>query len=226
MRESEDVASNVVSNPEGVLNISMPRTFGIFGFLPALYKFYQVHPKIRVDVSISDELVDFSESRFDAAVRLGSLSDSSLVARSLTPYNLVLCTTPEYVARKGEPNTPHDLIVHDCIATYFDDHKTAWNTLQNTWEFINDDAEYIKVAVPAKMQVNDAQGVCVMILNGQGIALLPRIMVNPYLADGRLITLLPNYQIPSRPMHLVYRKNSHMPFKLKAFIAFLMEEFG
>lgn len=226
LRESAEVASNVIQNPEGVLNISMPRSFGIFGFLPALNKFYQAHPKIRVDVSISDSLVDFSENRFDAAVRLGALSDSSLVARPLRPYKLTLCAAPAYLARKGEPATPQDLIGHDCIATYFDEHKTAWNTLQNTWEFLGDDGEFMKVSVPARMQVNDAQGVCIMVLSGQGIALLPEVIVSAHLAEGRLVELLPTYQIPPRPMNLVYRKNSHMPFKLKAFIGFLMEEFS
>lgn len=226
MRESEEVASHFIENPEGVLNVSLPRSFGIFGFLPALNKFYQAHPKIRVDVSISDALVDFSENRFDAAVRLGALSDSSLVARPLRPYKLILCAAPGYLDRRGAPSTPQELILHDCIATYFDGHKTAWNTLQNTWEFLSDDAEFIKVSVPAKMQVNDAQGVCIMVLSGQGIALLPEVVVSGYLATGQLVALLPGYQIPSRPMHLVYRKSSHMPFKLKAFIGFLMEEFS
>jgi DNA-binding transcriptional LysR family regulator len=170
--------------------------------------------------------VDLSENRFDAAVRLGILSDSSLVARPLRPYKLVLCASPAYLVKKGEPATPQDLIVHDCIATYFDEHKTAWNTLQNTWEFLGGDAEFIKVSVPARMQINDAQGVCIMVLSGQGIALLPEVMVSAHLREGRLIALLPGYQIPSRPMNLVYRKNSHMPFKLKAFIGFLMEEFS
>ncbi|RMM69729.1 LysR family transcriptional regulator [Pseudomonas savastanoi pv. glycinea] len=76
------------------------------------------------------------------------------------------------------------------------------------------------------MQVNDAQGVCIMVLSGQGIALLPEIIVSAHLTEGRLIELLPDYQIPSRPMSLVYRKNSLMPFKLKAFIGFLMDEFS
>lgn len=226
LHESEEVASHIIENPGGVLNISMPRSFGIFGFLPALDKFYQAHPKIRVDVSINDSLVDFSDSRFDAAVRLGSLSDSSLVARPLRPYTLVLCASPEYVARKGEPATLQDLLGHDCIATHFDDHKTAWNALQNTWEFINADAEFKKISVPARMQLNDAHGVCVMVLNGQGIALLPEVMVSSYLAEGRLVMLLPDYQIPHRPMSLVYRKNCYMPSKLKAFISFVVEEFS
>lgn len=226
LRESEEVASHVIGNPEGVLNISMPRSFGMFGFLPALEKFYKAHPKIRIDVSLNDSLVDFSDSRFDAAVRLGPLSDSSLVARPLRPYTLALCASPEYVARKGEPATLQDLLGHDCIATHFDDHKTAWNALQNTWEFINFDADLKKVSVPARMQLNDAQGVCVMVLSGQGIALLPEVMVGSYLEEGRLIKLLPSYKIPHRTMSLVYRKDFYMPSKLKAFIDFVVEEFG
>jgi len=226
LRESEELASHVIENPEGVLNISMPRSFGIFSFLPTLNKFYQSHPKIRVDVSISDALVDFSENRFDASVRLGTLSDSSLVARPLRPYKLVLCASPAYLAKNGRPTTPQDLIAHDCIATYFDEHKTAWNTLQNTWEFQNEDAEFVKVSVPAKMQINDAQGVCIMVLSGQGIALLPEVIVTTYISEGNLIELLPGYHVPARPMHLVYRKSSHMPFKLKAFIGFMIDEFG
>ncbi|MCU1717258.1 LysR family transcriptional regulator [Pseudomonas sp. 5P_3.1_Bac2] len=226
LRESEEAASHVVENPEGVLNISMPRTFGIFAFLPLLDKFYQALPKIRVDVSISDELVDFSDNRFDAAVRLGALTDSCLVARPLRPYKLVLCAAPAYLEKNGVPEKPEDLVIHECIATYFDEHKTTWNSLQNTWEFLRIDAEFTKVSVPARMQVNDAQGVCIMVLSGYGIALLPELMVSDHLADGRLVELLPGYQVPSRAMHLVYRKSSHMPFKLKAFIGFIMEEFS
>lgn len=226
LRESEEIASQLIEYPEGVLNISLPRSFGIFSFLPVLDKFYQAHPKIRVDVSISDALVDFSENRFDAVVRLGELSDSSLVARPLQPYKLILCAAPKYLTKKGTPNVPKSLTLHDCIATYFDGHKTAWNFLQNTWGFLSDDDEFIQVSVPAKMQINDAQGVCIMVLNGQGIALLPEVMVRNYLEEGRLVALLPGYHIPPRSMHLLYRKNAHMPFKLKVFIRFLMDEFG
>ncbi|NVD72893.1 LysR family transcriptional regulator [Duganella sp. BJB488] len=225
IRESGEVASNFSVNPEGTLNLTAPRTFGVAALLPRLGEFYAQYPKIRVDVSISDDIVDMTTTDYDAAIRLGPLSDSNLVARPLRPYSVVLCTSPDYLAGHPPPSTPGDLARHPCIATYFD-HKTVWNRLQTTWEFIGGDGAIHKVDVPFKMQVNDAQGACALVLKGAGIALIPELLAQPWLQSGQLVRLLPDYRVPDRAMHLVYRKMDHMPSTLKALVKFLLDEFS
>jgi len=225
IRESGEVASNFTVNPEGTLNLAAPRTFGVAALLPRLGEFYAQYPKIRVDVSISDDIVDMTTTDYDAAIRLGPLSDSNLVARPLRPYSVVLCASPDYLAGHPPPSSPEDLARHPCIATYFD-HKTVWNRLQTTWEFIGGGDVIHKVNVPFKMQVNDAQGACALVLKGAGIALIPELLAQPWLQNGQLVRLLPEYRVPDRAMHLVYRKVDHMPSTLKALVKFLLDEFS
>ena len=225
IKESGEVASNFTDNLEGTLQLTAPRTFGIVAFLPRLSEFYARHPRIRIDVSLSDDIVDMTKTDYDAAIRLGPLSDSNLVARPLRPYSVVLCASPAYLAVNAPPSTPDDLANHLCVATYFD-HKTVWNRLQSTWEFIGASGVAHKVNVPFKMQVNDAHGVCAMVLKGTGIAVVPEILAAPWLENGQLVRLLPEYSLPNREMHLVYRKMDFMPSKLKEFINFILNEFS
>lgn len=225
MKESADVASNFTGNLEGTLQLTAPRTFGIVALLPRLGEFYARHPGIRIDVSLSDDIVDMTRTGYDAAIRLGPLSDSNLVARPLRPYAVVLCASPAYLASHGTPSTPAGLANHLCVATYFD-HKTVWNRLQTTWEFLDASGAATTVDVPFKMQVNDAQGVCAMVLKGTGIALLPEILATPWLDSGQLVRLLPEYRFADREMHLVYRKMDLMPSRLKEFIRFILDEFA
>ncbi|MEO5932573.1 MAG: LysR family transcriptional regulator [Duganella sp.] len=225
MKESADVASNFTGNLEGTLQLTAPRTFGIAAFLPRLSEFYARHPGIRIDVTLGDDIVDMTTTRYDAAIRLGPLSDSNLVARPLRPYAVVLCASPAYLAGNAPPSTPAGLAEHLCVATYFD-HKTVWNRLQSTWEFLDAAGGAHTVDVPFKMQVNDAHGACAMVLKGTGIALIPEILAKPWLDSGQLVRLLPNYRLADREMHLVYRKMDFMPSRLKEFIRFILDEFA
>lgn len=225
MKESADLASNFTGNLEGTLQLAAPRTFGIVAFLPRLGEFYARHPGIRIDVSLSDDIVDMTRTGYDAAIRLGPLSDSNLVARPLRPYAVVLCASPAYLDSNAPPSTPGELANHLCVATYFD-HKTVWNRLQSTWEFLDASGIAHTVDVPFKMQVNDAHGVCAMVLKGTGIALIPEILAAPLLDSGQLVRLLPDYRLADREMHLVYRKMEFMPSRLKEFILFILDEFA
>ena len=225
MKESADVASNFTGNLEGTLQLTAPRTFGIATLLPRLGEFYARHPGIRIDVTLGDDIVDMTTTRYDAAIRLGPLSDSNLVARPLRPYAVVLCASPAYLAGNAPPSTPAGLVDHLCVATYFD-HKTVWNRLQSTWELLDASGAAHSVDVPFKMQVNDAHGACAMVLKGAGIALIPEILARPWLDSGQLVRLLPDYRLADREMHLVYRKMDFMPSRLKEFIRFILDEFA
>jgi DNA-binding transcriptional LysR family regulator len=225
VRESGEAASDFSDNLEGMLRLAAPRTFGVAALLPRLGEFYAKHPKIRIDVSVSDDIVDMHRTEYDAAIRLGPLLDSNLVARPLRPYAVVLCAAPGYLAHHPALLTPDDLIQHVCIATYFD-HKTVWNRLQSAWEFVNATGDTHKVNVPFKMQVNDAQGACALVAKGTGIAVLPELLAAPLFEAGQLVRLLPEFSLPDRELHLVYRKMAFMPSKLKVVIEFILSEFS
>lgn len=225
VRESGEAASDLSENLEGTLRLSAPRTFGIAALLPRLGEFYSKHPRIRIDVSLSDDIVDMNRTDYDAAIRLGPLSDSNLVARPLRPYPVVLCAAPAYLSIHPSPLTPDDLSGHACIATYFD-HRTVWNRLQSTWEFIGATGDSHQVTVPFRMQVNDAQGACAMVLQALGIAVIPEVLAMPLIESGQLVRLLPDYRLRDRELHLVYRKMDFMPSKLKVFIQFILDEFS
>ena len=225
VRESGELASNFTDAVEGTLRLSAPRTFGIAALLPRLGQFHARHPKLRIDVSLGDDLVDLASADYDAAIRLGPMADSTLVARPLRPYGLALCASPAYLAQHPPPATPAGLADHLCVATHFD-HRTVWNRLQTTWEFVDAAGHAHAVRVPSMMQVNDAQGVCAMVLGGAGIAVLPELLAAPLLENGRLVRLLPEHRLPDRQLQLVYRKMAFMPLKLRELINFVLAEFS
>src|SRR5262245_47919833 len=99
----------------GRLRLSAPLAFGVRHVAPVLADLAKQHPRLEIDVSYSDRLVDLVGERFDAAIRIGTLRDSSLIARRIAPLRVVVVASPDYVARRGRPARPEDLMAHECL---------------------------------------------------------------------------------------------------------------
>lgn len=223
--DSELLAEQAHSEiPKGSLRITAPPVFGTERLTPALSEFAQRYPLINLYVVLSNERMDLVDSGFDVAIRLGELETSSLIARPLQAYTLTLCASPAYLARRGTPQTPEDLQQHDCLAFAYP-ASDNWRDTDKLWRMTGAEGE-VEVPVSGSLTINSSQGLRQAAVNGMGIIMLADALVQPDLESGKLVALLPGYQLPSRPMHLLYRQDRYRLPKLRAFVDFAMEKWA
>ncbi len=215
--ESDAQAQNLQLAPAGKLRITAPVTFGTEALMPALSEYLDRYPQVSVDVALSDRVVDLVEEGFEAAIRIGQLPDSALIAKSLAPYRLMICASPEYLARRGTPGKPEDLSQHECLS--FSPAALAH------WRLTDQDG-VSRVPVSGRLQVNQGQALRVAALHGLGIVLQPAILLEADVQAGRLVQLFPTHELPSRSMSVVYLPDRYRSPKLRSFVDFLVERFN
>ncbi|MGN6090782.1 MAG: LysR family transcriptional regulator [Luteibacter jiangsuensis] len=203
--------------PTGTLRITAPVTFGTEALVPALSEYLDLYPAVSIDLTLSNRVVDLIEDGFDAAIRIGHLSDSSLIAKTLSPDRLMLCASPAYLARRGTPTTPADLSKHECLAF-------SPSALLH-WQMADGEATY-DVAVCGRFRTNHGQALRVAALQGMGIVLQAAILLEEDVRAGRLVPLLPSYRLPLRPMSIVYLPDPYRSPKLRSFVDFICERFA
>ncbi|GFZ89745.1 LysR family transcriptional regulator [Dyella caseinilytica] len=213
-------AREMQASPRGRLRISCPITYGTRALMPVLANYLDRYPDVQVELSLNDRIVDLAEEGFDAAIRIGTLPDSNLIARQLRDSPRIACASPAYLARYGLPQTPADLLQHNCLAFLFSAGP------ERHWRFPRPDGkgeEY--VTVRGRLDVNGGMALREAAIAGLGIILQPQMMLQEDLDSGRLIRLFPNWPAPSWPVHVVYLPDRRMPPKLESFIHFLHETF-
>lgn len=214
--ETDVQAQNLQLAPAGKLRISAPVTFGTEALMPALAVYLERYPEVSVDVVLSDHVVDLVEEGFEAAIRIGQLPDSALIAKSLAPYRLMICASPAYLARRGTPEKPEDLSQHECLSF-------APAALAH-WRLTDHDGA-CRVPVSGRLQVNHGQALRVAALHGLGIVLQPAILLEADVRAGHLVQLFPTHELTSRPMSVVYLSDRYRSPKLRSFVDFLVERF-
>lgn len=216
--ETDAQAQNLQLAPAGKLRISAPVTFGTEALMPALAVYLERYPEVSVDVALCDRVVDLVEERFEAAIRIGELPDSTaLIARPLAPYRLMICASPDYLARRGTPARPEELSGHECL---------AFSTAALAHWRLSGAEGASRVAVSGRLQVNQGQALRVAALHGMGVVLQPSILLEADVRAGRLVQLFPGHELPSRPMSVVYLPDRYRSPKLRSFVDFLAERFG
>jgi DNA-binding transcriptional LysR family regulator len=222
--DSERLAEQALDEPRGLLRITAPLTFGVERLAPALSEFSLQYPQVKMDVVLTNSRPDLLESGLDVAFRLGHFEESNLIARPLIDYTLTVCASPQYVARRGMPQTPEDLQQHDCLSFAYpagDD----WQSVEKRWRLSGPDGE-ILVDVSGPMLMNTSAGLHQAARTGMGIVMLPDALVEQDLRDGKLVTVVPDYQPPSRPLHLLYAPDRYRLPKLRRFVEFAMQTWG
>ncbi|QKV62656.1 LysR family transcriptional regulator [Pseudomonas sp. 43A] len=222
--DSERLAEQALDEPRGLLRITAPLTFGVERLAPALSEFSLQYPQVKLDVVLTNSRPDLLESGLDVAFRLGHFEESNLIARPLIDYTLTVCASPQYVARRGMPQTPEDLQQHDCLSFAYpagDD----WQSVEKRWRLGGPEGE-ILVDVSGPMLMNTSAGLHQAARTGMGIVMLPDALVEQDLRDGKLVTVVPDYQPPSRPLHLLYAPDRYRLPKLRRFVEFAMQTWG
>lgn len=204
------------ATPRGALRIAAPVSFGTERLTPALGEFLAQYPDVSVDLVLSDRTVDLIDDGFDAAIRIGALAESGLVARPLQNYQMWICASPSYLQARGEPTEPEELRDHDCL---------VFSYAGGRWRFAQDDRD-ARVEVEGRLKVNNGQALRMAARAGLGIVMQPEVLLASDVAAGFLVRLFPGHELPSRPMNLLYLRDRHMPPKLRCFINFVTSRFG
>ncbi|WP_226503105.1 LysR family transcriptional regulator [Pseudomonas sp. MWU16-30317] len=222
--DSEQLAEQAQDDARGMLRLTAPAAFGAERLAPALAEFSLLYPLVQLEVVLTNQIIDPIEQNFDAAIRLGVIESSGLIARPLQDYTLNICAAPEYLQRRGIPADPEQLREHDCLAFSYpagDD----WQSVAKQWRLTGPQGEVV-VPVSGPMAINSSPGLRQAALAGMGIVMLPDVVVGQDIAEGKLIALLNDYPPPSRPMHLVYTQDRYRLPKLRRFVDFVMARWG
>ncbi|MCI2260847.1 LysR family transcriptional regulator [Xanthomonas indica] len=212
-------AGEATGQMKGTLRIN---TLGIAArtiIAPRLSRFHQIHPDVVLDIVIDDALADIVVGRFDAGIRVGGQLEKDMIAVRLTPdLNMVAVASPDYLARRGTPQSPAELHAHACI-----NWRLQVDGRQYRWEF-KKRGQRREVAVDGPIVTNHADIGIAAALNGLGIAYhFERDGVGELLAQGRLVQILPDWTISRPGLFLYYPNRQHRPALLGAFIDCLLD---
>lgn len=213
---AETDAREMTAVARGVLRVTAPVSFGAQCLTPSLSRFLEHTPNVEVELMLSDRLVELVSESFDVAIRIGHLPASNLIARPLIPYRMVVCAAPGYLARRGTPRDPEDLIHHDCLS--FGVHRRS-----REWRFYDTDGKGRAVRIGGRLTINHGPALRMAALAGAGILMQPELLVAEDLRNGSLVRLFENERMPERPMHLVYQRDIRMPLKVRHFVNFVLE---
>jgi DNA-binding transcriptional LysR family regulator len=179
-------------------------------------EYLDCHPEVNLDLELSNRKVDLVEEGLDAAVHIGPMKDTSMVARPLRPLQMIVCAAPAYLERHGTPRTPADLSQHRCMDAMHWRHGTRWRL-----------ANCDEARPPApRLRSNNGDALRRAAIAGLGVVLQAEAMLADEVARGRLVPILHDYWPVPRPMHLVYQRDRQSTPKLASFVEFVVERFG
>ena len=198
----------------GRLRVALPLSFGPTHFSPVLAELATRHPDLEIQASYSDRHVDLVAEGFDAAIRLGVLGDSNLIARRISPFGGRLVASPAYLKEHGTPQTPDDLLSHAAI-----------NRINDEWPLMHE-GKTITVRPHARFTADNGAALVPAVLAGLGIAMLPDFLIADHIANGAMVAVLPEYPMPEAGVYVVRPPGGNAPCKVRVLIDIMVEKFG
>lgn len=208
--EADSAARGAGSGLEGRLRICSPVTFGRLHVVPRLGAFLDAHPRLSLELVMDDRVVDLVTENIDAALRLGTLTDSSLTARKLAQSERFVVAAPSYLKKRGVPSSPTDLLEHDGIIY-------GQSSGGQEWLFRRGDSE-TSVRLRARLTLSAAEGVREAVLAGQGFAITSRWMFAPELTSGAVIPVLTEWTLPPMELWVIYPSGKLTSTKARVFM--------
>jgi DNA-binding transcriptional LysR family regulator len=206
---SDALASDHLSEPRGPLRVTMPVHLGRHCVAPILLKLAEQYPSLELDLSFNDRIVDLSEDGYDLAVRTGRLEDrAGLMARSVARQCMVICASPSYIERNGEPKEPRELIQHQAVVYRRSGPVPLW-VLPRKGQAPE------TIAPPSRLRLDDLDAIADAAAAGLGVAWLPYWLVRERLASGALVRVLPDTPGFLYDVHAVWHQGLRMPLKVR-----------
>jgi DNA-binding transcriptional LysR family regulator len=225
---ADDAVNGRGGDLAGVLRVAAPVTFAVMHVAPLLPELRARHPRLAIDLRLSDTAVNLIDESIDLAIRIGGLDpQASLVARRLAGHRRVLCASPDYLARRGRPHHPAELAAHDCLQFAFADNRRTWRLRRKDGAAMAPAHEtpVEEIAVNSAVQADNGELLRQAALAGLGIAMLAHWLVQADLAAGRLVPVLADYEVNPGPMdvglYALYPANRRGSQKIQAFVELL-----
>jgi DNA-binding transcriptional LysR family regulator len=217
--EAEAAVQQEHGELRGTLRFALPLSFGVRHMCGPIATFNKQHPKVRFDLDLNDRRVDLIEDNFDVALRIGRLSDSSLIARRLFDVQAVVCASPHYLNVHGAPETPSDLQDHQCLvySNLIDPDK---------WSYEDSDGNTGTVKVSSALSASSGDFLCNAAAHGMGLVIQPSFIAAAAIRSGNLTPVLTDYSWPISPAYAIYPPTRHLSYRVRAFIDFLVEKFA
>ncbi|MFT5591942.1 MAG: DNA-binding transcriptional LysR family regulator [Oceanicoccus sp.] len=216
VERANEAVMGVHLEPKGLLRVTAPVLFGQKNVLPVVVQYLNDYPQTKVDCVFVDRVVNLLEEGFDVGVRIGHLADSTMNARLVGQVSLQLVASPEYIAVNGLPNSPQDLSNHTLIASSFGDMSYDWHF------HLNKQPSSIRIA--PTLIVNTNQAAINAAKQNLGISRVLSYQVGEELKQGKLKTILTQFQLPTLPVHIVHREGPNASNKIRAFIDLLAKQ--
>ena len=218
LEEAESAVAERSARATGHLLVSAPAGFGRQHVATLLPSFLAEHRDVTLNLNLNDRVVDVVGEGVDVAIRIASLSDSSLVGVKLADNQRVLVAAPSYLKRHGVPRTLADLARHNCLAISSEGSQRGWTFLDN--------GKSVTLKVAGNMQCNDGAVLHDWALAGKGLAWRSMWEVSGEIADGRLKTVLDAYSAPGNDIYAVFAQRRHLPLRIRAFVDFLRRAYA
>ncbi|CAM3029678.1 LysR substrate-binding domain-containing protein [Vibrio rarus] len=211
LAEAEREATQVHSSPIGRLRITAPTTYGETVIAPLLMQFARHYPQLELDLQLSNRRLDLIADKFDIAIRIGELPDSSLIAKKLTERQQYVCVSPTFLNKYGQPSHPSQLVGYDCLLG-----SSA------TWRFTENNKK-LNLTVKGAFRCNSGNVLTEAAIQGYGVVQLPDFYVTSHLEKQNLVEILKEYRSDKEPIWALYPQNRHLSPKVKMAIEFLSE---
>lgn len=207
--ELDELTRTTPGRLEGRVRLTGPATLGTHRLAAIVAKFCEQHPAVTVEMSLSDRRADIITEGYDFAVRVGELQISSMIARPVGTYRLLVCAAPDYLAEHPAPNHPAELAQHRCLINL--------NMVpRGRWPFVSPQGETVVAEIEGQLQIDNGEAQKAAALAGAGMVYLPVDLAREDLAAGRLVQVLPEWQTLSLPINIVYPSRRLVPRRVTA----------
>ncbi len=214
--EAREQLNDLAVKPRGAIRISVPTAFGQSHLKTPLAEFAKKYQEVTLDISFDDRVINIVEEGFDIAIRIGTLQDSSLIARKLIDAPVCVCASPEYLQTHGTPQTPEDLATH-CVVAYTRNkgtHEWRYKDMQTGAEGV--------VPLNSRLKADNAEMMLEASLQGLGIVIMPIFYLKPHLDSGQLVELMPHHHSwPQRNVYALFQPNRYLSTRLRLLIEHL-----
>lgn len=223
LEQARVMAADMSKRPRGTLRVTAPVTFAQLHLAPLFPELSKEYPDLCFEMLLTDQMVDLFAERIDLAIRLGPLSDSTLIANRLCSTEYRICASPGYLEWHGAPKTPEALSDHNCLLFPLPGFRSRWR-------FRDRHGSITEVPVHGRWLISNSLALRQCAIGGMGITLLPTWLVGQSLRAGELTNLFPDYDVTATEFDtaawLLYPSRAYLPLKVRVFVDFLKAKFG